>query len=91
MDAAKRTLTKLADICGSSSHNIAVFSWTIKLYLVTLSAYASDLAEHEQNVSSYINDVSKHFIVWFKKPSMGFEDCFGGKSGKKIKSEIKVC
>ena len=91
MDATKRALVKLADVCGSSPHHIAVFCWTIKLYLVTLSAYASDSAEQEKSISSYVTNVCEHFVAWFKKPSMGFEDCFGGKSGKRIKNEIKVC
>ena len=91
MDATKRALFKLTDVCGSSPHHIAVFSWTIRLYLMTLSAYTSNTAEHEKNVSSYVTDVSKHFVAWFKKPSLGFEDSFGGKNGKKIKNEIKVC
>ena len=91
MDATKRALVKLADVCGSSPHHIAVFSWTIKLYLVTLNAFASNSAEHEQNVSGHVTDVSEQFVAWFKKPSMGVGDYFGGKSGKKIKDEIKVC
>ena len=58
---------------------------------MTLSACASNTAEDEKNVSGYVTDVSEHFVAWFKKPSMGFEENFGGKNGKKIKNEIKVC
>ena len=89
MVAAKRTLNNLANIYNNSPNHIAALHWAIKLYFVALSAYMT--SERGENVSSYINDAQTTFIAWFKNPSTGFEDYFGGKNGDNIKNEIKVC
>lgn len=89
MVAAKRTLDNLAKNCVSHPDHIAALYWGIKLCFVALSGYIT--SETEKTVSTYITDVQKTFIAWFKNPSTGFEDYFGGKNGNNIKNEIKVC
>ena len=93
MAAANKALAKFASICINCPHDVAVLFWTIRLYFVTLSGSTciSDSAEHAENVSSYISDIQKPFLAWFNKPSIGFQDIFGGNKGIKIKDEIKVC
>ena len=89
MVAAKRTLDNLANTYNNHLDHIAALHWAIKLYFVALSAYIT--SEREENVSSYITDAQTTFIAWFKNPSTGFEDYFGGKDGNNIKKEITVC
>lgn len=92
MIAAKNILVKLASIC--SQDQIPVLYCTTQLYMVALSAYVHPVpvsAEHREKVSNCIADIQKHFVSWFNNPRSGFEDSFGGKNGKKMKNEIKVC
>ena len=91
MVAAKRILVKLASICDNSSDHTALFYWSIKFCLVALSVHVSKPDDLTGNVSSYVTEVKTYFMEWFRKPSIEFEDCFGGKNGKMIKKEIKVC
>ena len=91
MVAAKRILAKLASICDNSSDHATLFYWSIKFCLVALNVHVSMPDDHTETVSSYVTDVKKSFTEWFRKPSIGFEDYFGGKNGKMIKKEIKVC
>ena len=88
MVAAKRILVKLANICVNTPDNISLFYWSIKLYLVALSAYISKSDGPGENVSSEITNVQTSFMAWFS--STEFRDYFGGKDGKMIKNEIKV-
>ena len=86
MVAGERILVSLTNICA----NPDVFYYAIKLYLVALNAFLSESAEHTDSVSNYVTKIKDLFVTWFKTPSAGFEDSFGGKNGKKIKTEIKV-
>ena len=86
MVAAKRILVKLANICVNSPDNIY---WSIKLCLAALNAYISKSDGLGDNVSSYISDIQASFMAWFRSTEFG--EYFGGKGGKMIKQEIKVC
>ena len=86
MVAAKRILVKLANICVNSPDNIY---WSITLCLVALNAYISMSDDLGDNVSSYITEVQVSFTAWFGSTEFG--EHFGGKGGKMIKNEIKVC
>ena len=90
MVAAKRILVNLTNVCVNNPDDIAVLNWTIKLYLVSLSVYITESDGHAE-LSSHITNIQEPFVTWFGKPSTGFEDYFGGKNGKRIKNEIKVC
>ena len=91
MVAAKRILVKLASICENSSDHTTLFYWSIKFCLVALSVHMSKPDDHTDNVYSYVTEVKTYFMEWFIKPSIGYEDYFGGKNGKMIKKEVEVC
>ena len=90
MVAAKRILVKLASICENSSDHTTLFYWSIKFCLVALNVHLSKPDDHAENAPNYITNVKISFMEWFRKPSIGLEDYFGGKNGKMIKKEIKV-
>ena len=87
MVAAKRILIKLAKICATNSPD-SIY-WSIKLCLVALNSCTSKSDGLGDNVSNCIIDVQGSFMTWFQSTEFG--ECFGGKGGKMIKSEIKVC
>ena len=91
--ATSKILNKLAEICHNTADHTAILLMTIKLYLSALSAYykSSQLVDNDLQVTGNITDAQVSVIKWLLKPEVGLGDYFGGKSGKKIKEEIKVC
>ena len=91
MVAAKRILARLVIICENSSDHLTLLYRSIKFCLIALNVHVSKPDDHTEIVFSYVTEVKAYFMEWFRNPSIGFEDYFGGKSGKMIKKEIKVC
>ena len=93
MLATNKILGKLAEICDNTPDHTAILLMTIKLYLSALSAYykSSQLANNDEQVTNCVTDAQVCVIKWLLKPEVGLGDYFGGKNGKKIKNEIKVC
>jgi len=93
MVATNEILHKLVEICHNTADHTAVLLMTIKLYLSALSAYcrSSQLIDNDVQITSFVTDAQVCVIRWLLKPEIGLGDYFGGKNGKKIKEEIKVC
>jgi len=93
MLATNNILSKLAEICHNTFDHTAILLMTIKLYLSALSAYckSSQLVDNDVQVTGHVTDAQVCVIKWLLKPNIGFGEYFGGKNGKKIKEELKVC
>ena len=64
---------------------------SLKLYLCTLSTYASEVgSDAKQIISEHVTDLQAYLIGWLQRPDIGFGVSFGGKNDK-IRDEIKVC
>ena len=82
----------MTNICSSIPENIEVLYFSLKLYLYSLSAYASGVGnEAEPIIIEFIKDAQAYLVSWLAQPEVDFGSYFGGKNGSKIKDEIKVC
>ena len=90
--AAKHILKKMILICANTQKDIEVLHLSIKLYLYTLSAYTSGASKGTADfIAQYLGNVETYLVAWLKKSDVDLGDHFGGKTGSKLKGEIKVC
>ena len=90
--AAKRILKKMIQICANGQKDIEMLCLSIKLYLYTLSAYTSGTVKQTAEIiTTYLCNVETYLIAWLRKSDVDLGDHFGGKTGNKLKDEIKVC
>ena len=90
--AAKRILKKMILICANTQKDIELLHLSIKLYLYTLSAYTSGSSTGSADfIAKYLGNVETYLVAWLKKSDVDLGDHFGGKTGSKLKGEIKVC
>ena len=82
----------MTSICSSGPENIEVLYFSLKLVLYALNAYASgERDDAKQTIKEHILDVQASLVNWLNRPEVEFGSHFGGKSGNKMKVEVKVC
>ena len=82
----------MIQICTNGQKDIEMLRLSIKLYLYTLSAYTSGTSKETTDfITEYLCNVETYLVTWLHKSDVDLGDHFGGKTGNKLKDEIKVC